>query len=135
MDGVAAVRAAAVAAAELTALVPADRIFAGPAPIGTALPFVMLERVSANDRNLPSPGARRFVRERVQATAVARDYPQQKAVLRAVKRGVADRLDLTVAGITGVTIHTASAGPDFYDADYAGWRGSQDFMVKYSEER
>jgi hypothetical protein len=135
MDGVAALRAVLVANGPLTAMVPNKGIFAGPAPLGTTLPLVMLESVSKVDRNLPSPGSRRHVRERVQATVIAADYLQQKAVLRAVRRAAADKLYPEVPGISGVTIHTDSAGPDFHDPAYAGWRGSQDFMVTYSEER
>lgn len=135
MDGVAAVRTVLVADTAMIALVPVARIFAGPAPLGTALPFVMLESISKQDRNLPSPGATRFVTERVQATVVAANYPSQKTVLRAVRHAAADQINPAVPGISGVTIHTDSAGPDFYDADYSGWRGSQDFRVKYTEVR
>ena len=135
MDGVAAVRSVLVADADMIALVPAARIFAGPAPLGTALPFVMLESISIVDRNIPSPGAQRFVTERVQATWVAQNYPQQKQLQRAVRHAAADKINPTVAGLSGVTIHTDSAGPDFYDQDYSGWRSSQDFRCKYNEER
>ena len=135
MDGVGALRATLVADGALTALVPAGDIAAGPAEVGTTLPLVMLESVSTIDLNIPAPGTHRFVRERVQATVIAADYVNQKAVLRAVRKAAADTLYPAVAGISGVTIHTDSAGPDFYDADFAGWRGSQDFMVTYSEER
>jgi hypothetical protein len=135
MDGVTAVRSVLVADADIIALVPAARIFAGPAPLGTALPFVMLESISILDRNILSPGSQRFVTERVQVTFVAQNYPQQKQLQRAVRHAAADKINPTVAGISGVTIHTDSAGPDFYDQDYAGWRGSQDFRTKYLETR
>jgi hypothetical protein len=145
MDGVTAARSVLVADTALVTLVPnytpagetapRSRIIAGPAPLGTPLPFVMLESVSKVDLNIPSPGADRFVTERVQVTVVARNYPEQKAVLRAVRHAAADKLNPAVTGITGITIHTDSAGPDFYDPDYAGWRGSQDFRVKYTEQR
>lgn len=135
MDGVAAVRSVLAADAGMAALVPAAQIFSGPAPLGTPLPFVMLESVSKQDRNLPSPGVTRFVTERVQATVVAGNYPSQKAILRAVRHAAADKIDPAVTGLSGVTIHTDSGGPDFYDADYSGWRGSQDFRVKYQEAR
>jgi hypothetical protein len=71
----------------------------------------------------------------VQVTFVAQNYPQQKQLQRAVRHAAADKINPTVAGISGVTIHTDSAGPDFYDQDYAGWRGSQDFRTKYLETR
>jgi len=135
MDGVAAVRVALIADAAMIALVPTARIFAGPAPLGTPLPFVMLESISKTDRNIPAPGATRHVRERVQVSVVGLNYPQQKQLLRAVRHAAADRINVAVTGLTNVTIHTDSAGPDFYDVDYAGWRGSQDFMTKYLETR
>ena len=135
MDGVAAVRSVLVADSAVTDLVPAARVFAGPAPLGTVLPFVMLESISKQDRNLPSPGATRFVTERVQVTVVAASYPSQKTTLRAVRHAAADKINPAVAGLSGVTIHTDTGGPDFYDADYSGWRGSQDFRTRYTETR
>lgn len=135
MDGVAAVRSVLVADADMIALVPVSRIFAGPAPLGTALPFVMLASISIIDRNILSPGPQRFVAERVQVTFVGRNYPEQKQLQRAVRHAAADQVNPAVPGISGVTIHTDSAGPDFYDQDYSGWRSSQDLRVKYSEVR
>jgi hypothetical protein len=135
MDGVAAIRSVLVADAPVVALAPVARIFEGPAPLGTALPFVMLESISTVDLNIPSPGADRFVTERVQVTVVAKNVPERQAVKRAVKRAAADKINPPVPGISGVTIHTDSAGPNGYDPDYAGWRGSQDFRVKYTEQR
>lgn len=135
MDGVAAVRSVLVADGAMTALVPAARIFAGPAPVGTALPFLMMESISKTDRNIPAPAATRHVRERVQVSAVGLNYPQQKQLLRAVRHAAADKINVSVTDLSAVTIHTDSAGPDFYDADYAGWRGSQDFQIRYTETR
>lgn len=119
----------------LGSLVTAAKMFAGPAPLGTALPFVMLESISKVDLNIPSPGDTRFVTERVQVSVIALNYPSQKAIIRAIRHAAADQLYPAVTGISGVTIHTDSAGPDFYDEDYSGWRGSQDFKVRYTEER
>jgi cellulose synthase/poly-beta-1,6-N-acetylglucosamine synthase-like glycosyltransferase len=139
VDGVFAVRTVLIADASVLSLVPdvagKSRIIAGPAPVGTILPFIMLESISKVDRNIPAPGDRRFVTERVQVTVVAENYPKQKQVLRAVRKAAADRINPAITGISAVTIHTDSAGPDFHDDDYAGWRGSQDFRVRFLEER
>jgi len=135
MDGVVAVRTVLKADGALIALVPSARIFNGPAPLGTTLPFIMLESVSKNDRNISAPGPKRFVRQRVQVTVVASGDVQRQAVLRAVRHAAADQINPTVTGLASVTIHTDGAGPDFFDDDYSGWRGSQDFMTKYSETR
>lgn len=135
MDGVAALVQVLVADADLTSLVPADRVAAGPSPLGFALPWIMLESVSKNDRNIPAPGARRHVRERVQVTVMASDYPERAAVMRAVRHAAADRVDVIVEGIDAVTIHTDSAGPDFMIEDPSIWCRSQDFLVTYLETR
>lgn len=145
MDGLLALRSVLVADEPLRALVPdydrpgvaspVSRIFEAPAPEKTPLPFIMLQIVSSNDRNVPAPGERRFVWQRVEATILAANSRERRQIKRALRRAAADHVDVEVEGLSGVTIHTDSAGPDFYDEDYAGWRGSQDFMVKYNEER
>ena len=134
-DGVAVIRQLLVAHSELTALVPATRIMAGPMPLGVTLPAISITSVSSNDLNIPSPGATRFVTERVQVTVFAATYPSQKQVLREVKQAAADKFYPTVSGISGVTVHTDSAGPDFMD-DQASIRvGTQDFKVRFTETR
>lgn len=135
MDGTIAVRSVLVADAAMIALVPSAKTFLGPAPLGTTLPFIMIESISKVDRNIAAPGSSRFVTQRVQVTVVGSNYQQQTTILRAVRHAAADKLNPTVTGIANVVIHTDSAGPDFFDDAYAGWRGSQDFRVKFQETR
>jgi hypothetical protein len=135
MDGVAAVRSVLLADADLIALTPIERVIAGPLPLNAALPSLSLQSVSKVDRNIPAPGATRHVRERVQATVSASNYPQQKAILRAVRHAAADKLNHAVAGLQGVMIHTESAGPDFINEEASIWLGTQDFLVTYLEQR
>jgi len=135
MDGVAAVRSVMIADAPLVALVPEDSIHAGDLPLNATLPAISLSSVSKVDRNIPAPGATRHVRERVQATFHARNYPEQKAVERAARRAAADKINPEVPGITNVTIHTEGAGPDLRAADASVWMGTQDFMTTYTEQR
>lgn len=135
MDGVAAMRSVLVADAAMTALVPVSSILAGPLPLNDALPALALQSVSKVDRNIPAPGATRHVRERVQVTVAARNYPEQKSILRAVRHAAADKLDPSVVGLEGVTIHTESAGPDFMAEDASIWMGAQDFILTYTEQR
>lgn len=134
MDGVAAVRVALVADAPLIALVPAARIVAGVLPQGATLPAIALQSISKNDRNIPNPGVYRHVQERVQVTVLAKTYPSQQQILRAVRKAAADKFP-TVTGLTQVTIHTLTAGPDFMNEEASIHIGSQDFNVTYSEQR
>lgn len=135
MDGVHAVRTVFIADAPLVALVVADSIHAGPLPLGARLPAIALTSVSTIDRNIPSPGPLRHVRERVQAMVHAKNYPEQKAIKRALRGAAADQVDVAVEGITDVTIHTEGGGPDFFDESASIWMGAQDFITTFSEQR
>lgn len=133
MTGVVAVRAALAADTALTALVPVEKIVTGPIPQDTALPALSLESISTVDLNIPSPSGTRFVTERVQVTILANTEPQRRAVKAAVKKACADKLNVTVSGLSSVSIHTLSAGPDMMSEDASVWQASQDLRVKYNE--
>lgn len=135
MSGVKAIVSLLTGNAALTAVVPAARIMAGVLPQGTALPHCSVMRVSATDLNIPTPATKRQVRELVQVTVLAATYPQQQQVLALVKKAAADQLYPTVSGISGVTVHTAGAGPDFMDETASIYIGTQDFTVIYNEDR
>ncbi len=134
MNGVIAVRSLLVADTGVTALVPAVQIVAGVIPQGTALPAISLMSVSSVDRNVPAPGPKRRVTERVQVTVLAASYPAAKAVMRAVRAAAADRMP-AIGGLTDVTVHTDSAGPDFLDEETGIHMQTQDFRVSFNEAR
>lgn len=134
MSGVAAIRQLLAADAGLTALVPATRIAAGVMPQGTALPAVSIMSVSSVDRNIPNPGTKRQVVERVQVTALSATYPALQTILAAVRAAAADKLP-TVSGLSDVVVHTDGAGPDFMDEAAAIYLSTQDFRVSYNEVR
>jgi hypothetical protein len=134
MDGVAVLRALLIADPAIAGLVPATRIAAGVLPQGTPLDALSIMRVSAGDRNIIKPGATRHVTERVQVTALAGTYPRLRALIKAVKAAAADYVG-AVGGLSGVTVHTDSAGPDFMDEQNSIYMSSQDFAVGYTEVR
>jgi hypothetical protein len=134
MDGVQIVLSLLLADPAFTAIVAEDNIVAGVLPAGSALPAVSVTRVSAVDRNIPSPGTMRHVAERVQVTALAASYPAMKDVIAAVRAAAADFVG-EAADTPGVTVHTDSAGPDFMDDESSIHLGSQDFIVTFSEPR
>ena len=134
MNGVIAVRSLLVADTGVTTLVPAARIVAGVVPQGTALPAISLMSVSSTDRNIPAPGPKRRVTERVQVTVLAASYPAAKAIMRAVRATAADRMP-AIDGLTDVTVHTDSAGPDFLDEETGIHMQTQDFRVSFNEAR
>ena len=134
MNGVIAVRSLLVADTGVTALVTVARIAAGMLPQGTDLPAISLMSVSSVDRNVPAPGAKRRVTERVQVTVLARTYPEVKAIIAAVRQAVADQMP-TIDGLFDVTVHTDSAGPDFLDEETGIHMQTQDFRVSFNEAR
>ena len=134
MNGVIAVRSLLVADTGVTSLVLVARIAAGILPQGTDLPAISLMSVSSVDRNVPAPGAKRRVTERVQVTVLARTYPEVKAIIAAVRQAAADRMP-AIDGLTDVTVHTDSAGPDFLDEETGIHMQTQDFRVSFNEAR
>ena len=134
MNGVIAVRTLLVTDTGMTALVPPARIAAGMLPQGTELPAISLFSVSSVDRNIPAPGSKRRVTERVQVTVLARTYPEAKTLIAAIRAAAADQMP-TVDGLFDVTVHTDSAGPDFVDEETGILMQTQDFRVSFNEAR
>lgn len=136
MSGVVVIRALATAHAALTTLVPSARIVSGALPRDVTLPAISLARISGSDLNIPAPGASRFVKDRIQATVHAQNYPQGLAVMKELRRACADkRPDMSQEGLTGVSVHTDGTGPDFINEEASIHLSSQDFMVNYNEVR
>lgn len=135
MDGAHAVRAALLGDAALLALVPANAIVIGDIPLRIGPPAIGIGLPSSSDLNLIKPAAMRFVTERTRATVVAATYESLVAILKALRHAAADRLDVVVVGISGVTIHTAGQGPMIQNPDSGVCQRSQDFMVRYTETR
>ena len=134
MNGVIAVRLVLVGDTGVTALVPPARISAGMLPQGTELPAISLLSVSSVDRNIPAPGSKRRVTERVQVTVLARTYPEAKTLIAAIRAAAADQMP-TVDGLFDVTVHTDSAGPDFLDEETGIHMQTQDLRVSFNEAR
>lgn len=134
MDGVTAVRAVLIADGAMTALVPATRIMAGVLPQKTALPGITLQSISTNDRNIPNPGAYRHVRERVQATILAKTDPSRTAAKLALRKAC-DAKYPEVDGLIRVTVHLGPGGPEFMNEEASLYLATQDLMVTYSIAR
>jgi len=134
MNGIIAVRLVLVGDTGVTALVPPARIAAGMLPQGTDLPAISLMSVSSVDRNIPAPGPKRRVTERVQVTVLAATYREVKAILAAVRKAAADQMP-TIDGLFDVTVHTDSAGPDFLDEETGIHMQTQDLRVSFNEAR
>jgi hypothetical protein len=103
-------------------------------PQGTDLPAISLMSVSSVDRNIPAPGPKRRVTERVQVTVLARTYPEAKTLIAAIRAALADQMPV-IDGLFDVTVHTDSAGPDFLDEETGIHMQTQDLRVSFNEAR
>lgn len=134
MNGVAALRQLLANDAALTDLVPAVRIVGGILPQGTPVPAISLMSISETERNVPAPGARRRVTERVEARVLAADWASLRAIDKALKNAGCSRMP-AVAGIESVTVHLAGAGPEGLDVLTQACARTRDFRVSYTEAR
>lgn len=133
-QGVSIIRALLVAEPTVTSAIPPARIGAGMMPQGTALPWLSLSLVSSVDRNIPAPGAKRNVADRVQVTVAAAKYDDVATILAAVKTACADKRPASAIA-SEVAVLGLGRGPDFSDAAASIYLGNRDFQVTYNEVR
>jgi len=141
VSGVAIVRNLLANYAPLLALVPSDKtpgdkVFAGPAPQGTAPPFVTVTRIWGNEiQTIARRQAGVTNRERVQVTVLTKDPGGHKLgdqILKAcgLGRGVHTG---PVLGYDVKAILPEGQGPDLPVGDDKIHEKSRDFMVTFSE--
>lgn len=110
-----------------------DRVFAGDVPQNEPLPAVGLKEISRIEQETVSRDAPAvLVRARVQITVHATSYPQQKALLNAVKLGSGTHAG-TIAGVEVKSVLRDAVGPDMGDSTADIYEQSRDFVVTYIE--
>ena len=124
------------AAAGITALVgsgSAARIYPGIVPQDSALPALVVEHISGNElTTLDANAAFGLVQSRIQVTALAKTYPEVKALIEQVRiacnyqRGV-------IATVRVVSVLRDTVGPDLRDDDMQIYSQSIDFQVTFQE--
>ena len=132
MSGVVITRLLLAARAELTALVPAARVFIGVVPQGTALPCLAITAISSTDRNTLTGSAFIKVTDRVQVTVMAATYPATKQVLAEVRKACRN-ITGSVGSFAVVTCHLDGTGPDFNDQTAGFYMQSQDTLITFNE--
>jgi hypothetical protein len=132
MSDVKAIRYLLANNVSLVAVVPAAKIVAGLIPQGTVLPAIAVSHVSTTrQRMIASPGVE-LLTSRVQITAIATSYPQQKTILGLIKAAL-PRTRGTVNGVTVGSLLFELAGPDFRDDEIGSFMGSLDYIITHSE--
>lgn len=133
MSAVAIVLALLRAKAQVTAIVPALRIYAGHAPQGVLLPAVSITEVSGNEEDtIARERATTLQRSRVQVTVLAAGYEQMKQLLLACKLGPGNHTGM-VGNYQVNSVRPAGVGPELPVDDAKIYEQSRDFMVTFLE--
>lgn len=119
-------------AAGVTALV-ATRVYPGPIPQGTTLPAISYEHISTVPlQTLDASAGFNLVRTRIEVTAVAKNYSDQKALIEEIRKALEYQRGI-IAGVEVIAILRESAGPDLRDDDMQLYTQAVDFMVTHRE--
>ena len=115
----------------LLLLVPVGRIYSGVIPQNTVAPCIAITEISTFevptvDANSPSV----IASTRVQVTVIAKNYPQQKQLLDAVRKACNYERG-TIAGVSVISVRRAGDGPDFFDGDAGLCMQTTDFRVTW----
>lgn len=126
-------RAILAAKPAVTALVPVAKIYAGTIPQGAITTAISVRPISNYEnqttaRNLKS----KMIRERVQVTAYAKDFPTMERVIKACAFG-AGVYTRTVVGYKVRSILPDYVGPYIEAGDDGIHEQSRDFMVTFME--
>lgn len=121
-----------VNASAVAALV-VDRVAPPPLPQGSVLPAIAVEHISSNelttiDANAPFG----LVQSRIQVTAIAATYVQQKSLIEEIRKACNYQRGL-IAGVRVVSVLRAGVGPDDRDDDKQQFFQSIDFLVTFQE--
>lgn len=136
MSAVAIVRALLASHAPLLALVPATRIYAGPAPQFDVLPIVSVTRVYGDEiSTIARRQAGKTMRVRVQVTVLTKDpggFAAGENILKAAALGAGVHTG-QVLSYHVKSILPQGEGPDLPVGDDKIHEKSRDFMVTFSE--
>lgn len=133
MSGTAIVRSLLAARPSVTSLVPVAKIYSGTIAQGAITTAISVRPVSSNEfwttaRNLQT----KMIRERIQVTAYAKDFPTLERILKACSLGAGVHTG-TILGYKVRSIMPESVGPYIEATDDGIHEQSRDFMVTFME--
>lgn len=118
--------------AGIVALVGA-KIFAGVIPQETVLPAIAYNHISTTERTtVAMTEASTLATSRIEVAVQAKDYPQQKQLIKAVRKACKNKRG-TIAGVPVHSVIVGTVGPDMRDDDAVIYMQTIDFIVTYSE--
>lgn len=134
MSGVAIIRELLATHPPVLQFVPGPgSVRAGILPQGAAVPALSAHEVSSEEiPTLARNGRSKTIRERVQVTALARDYPAMKGLLKAAALGAGVHTGM-VLGYRVKSILPLGMNPEIPPGDDGIYEQSRDFVVTFSE--
>lgn len=115
------------------AIVPVARVYPVRYPEGGELPGLVVTRISSVQQSfLDAANGLRVSRDRVQVTALARNYPELSALVLAVDKACTYQRGV-IAGITVYTITREMVGPDYLADERGTHARNADFLVTYED--
>jgi hypothetical protein len=133
MSGVAAVNSILSADADVTSIVPAERVITGDIRAGEALPAICIKQISSVKHPSIDMGSttRTFRLDRVRVTVHTKvSYEQKAAILTLIGVALVGK-KRTVGSIWVDSILPEGQGPDFDDTAAKTYERSEDYMVKW----
>lgn len=119
-------------ASAVTGLVKPANIYPVRLPQQVADDAIVIARISSVEVPVLRAGSPRLRRDRIQVTAVSKDYARLTTILAAIDGACAYERGL-IAGIQVITTEPALQGPDLTDDDRSLHIRSADFLVLYQQ--
>lgn len=132
MSCVAILRSLLIASDELKLVVPEAQIKSGVLPIGIPIPALALTEVVQTEIPRIDGLDPILCNGMVQVSVFALSYPQQKQIMRLVRRAC-NYKNGVLAGFETVSVTRESNGPDFQDTDSNIFMQTITFSVVYYE--
>jgi hypothetical protein len=132
MSGVAILREMLANHPPVLALLPASRVAAGMLKQGEPLPALTVHQIGDTEEGTMARNtSRRMIRERVQVTALGKDWAEMKRLIRAANfSGVGTGI---VKGFKVNSVLPVGMGPEIPPGDDGIYEQSRDFVVTFTE--
>ena len=115
---------------DLASVVAADKVISGTIPLNTEYPAISIRQVSGLEFKTIQRTGDQLVTERIQVTAYASNYSQQKEIIELIRSA----LPTTRGGVSTFTVDSIVQdidGPDLYSENPVTFEQSIDYMVRF----
>ena len=116
---------------DLASVVAAENVISGTIPINTEYPAISIRQVSGLEFKTIQRSGDQLVTDRVQVTAYASTYAQQKEIIELIRNAL-PTMRGDVSTFTVDSIVQDIDGPDLYSENPVTFEQSIDYMVRFN---